>query len=129
MTIQIGLAGIPLSSHGHQPPTPLPPPVGFAANVVVNGQPVHHVGNTMVIHPIPGTIPPVPHLPPDVIIEGFATVFCNGTPLAKFMSKTQHGSQVMQGSRNVFVRDTSIATWIANGGSDGGASAPPPPAE
>jgi len=127
MTIQIGLAGAPLSSHGHQPPIPLPAPVGFASNVIVNGQPVHHVGNTMVIHPIPGTFPPIPHIPPDVIIEGYAKVFCNGTPLAKFLSKTQHGSMVMQGSRNVFVSNSSIATWIA--GSDGGATPPPPPAE
>jgi len=127
MTIQIGLAGAPLSSHGHQPPTPLPAPAGFSSNVFVNGQPVHHVGNTMIIHPIPGTFPPIPHLPPDVIIEGYTTVLCNGTPLAKFLSKTQHGSMVMQGSRNVFVRDVNIATWIA--GSDGGATAPPTPAE
>lgn len=127
MTIQIGLAGAPLSSHGHQPPIPLPAPAGFASNVIVNGQPVHHVGNTMVIHPIPGTFPPIPHIPPDVIIEGYAKVFCNGTPLAKFLSKTQHGSMVMQGSRNVFVSNSSIATWIA--GSDGGATPPPPPAE
>ena len=128
MTVrQIGLAVAPLSPHAdHQPPIPLPAPVGFAANVVVNGLPVHHVGNTMVIHPIPGTFPPIFHIPPDVIVEGFGRVFCNGTPLARFMSKTQYGSQVMVGSINVFV-NSGLTTWLSSGGEEPTVSAPPEP--
>lgn len=125
MTRQIGLAGVPLSPHAdHQPPIPLPPPAGFASDVLVNGRPVHHVGNVMIIHPIPGTIPPIPHIPPDVIVEGFGTVFCHGTPLARFMSKSQYGSQVMQGSINVFVNG-GLTTWLSSGGENPTVSAPP----
>lgn len=127
MTRQIGLAAAPLSSHGHQPPIPLPPPVGFSSDVFVNGLPVHRVGDVCIIHPIPGTIPPVPHIPPDVIIEGHATVWANGRPISKFLSSTQHGSQVMIGSRTVLVNSGGLVTYLVSGGTGSNPGVTPPP--
>lgn len=61
----------------------LPPPAGMSPNVIINGRPVHKVGDTTFPHfaliPLP---PPAGDLHPDTIITGSPTVMVNGTPMA-----------------------------------------------
>lgn len=66
------------SGHGCWPPVGYaPPPVGASPNVLINGLPVHRVGDVTLPHLCTG-----PDLHPDVISTGYPKVLVNGTPIA-----------------------------------------------
>ena len=71
---------------GHGPWNPvgyLAPPLGYSADVFIEGKPVHRVGDTTLPHfAILPSPPPGGDLHSDTISTGSPTVFVNGTPMA-----------------------------------------------
>ncbi len=61
MPMLVGLLGAYSNHDIHPVPIPKPAPVGFSANVIINGKPAHHVGNTFIEHTIPMLPPPPLH--------------------------------------------------------------------
>jgi uncharacterized Zn-binding protein involved in type VI secretion len=100
MAIPVGILGVYTNHDIHPVIIPLPAPAGVSSNVIVNGSPAHHVGNTFVPHKIP--VPGAP-LHSDILIEGHPTVWCNGKPIAHIGSATNEGALVVSGSLNVFL--------------------------
>jgi len=100
MAIPIGVLGVYTNHDIHPVVIPNPAPAGVSSNVVVNGRPAHHVGNTFIPHkiPLPGAV-----LHSDVLVTGHPTVWCNGAPIAVIGSVTKEGAVVVSSSINVFL--------------------------
>lgn len=101
MALPIGVLGAYTNHDIHPVVIPNPAPAGVSSNVIVNGRPAHHVGNTFVPHTIPIIPPPPPHS--DVLVTGHPTVMCNGTPIAFIGSATNEGAIIVSSSINVFL--------------------------
>lgn len=109
MATPFGLYTGPWMTHDvHPPPIPLPAPAGFSANVIINGLPVHHAGNTSLPHGIPPAPPNPRH--PDIIIDPtcIPNVWVNGRPAARQGTETQFGSKVIVGSQTVFANTGAL---------------------
>jgi|TARA_B100001094_G_scaffold226252_1_gene220637 uncharacterized Zn-binding protein involved in type VI secretion len=121
MVMLVGLLGSYSNHDSHPVPIPNPAPEGFAANVLINGRPAHHVGNTFIEHTIP-TFPPPP-IHPDVILTGHATVWIGGGPAAvvglsdivALPPGVGFGSRVLTGSHSVFLGDAPIIPAVPAG--------------
>lgn len=100
MAIPIGVLGVYTNHDIHPVVIPNPAPAGVSENVIVNGRPAHHVGNTFIPHKIP--VPGAP-LHSDVLVTGHPTVWCNGSPIAFIGSLTNEGASIVSSSVNVFL--------------------------
>lgn len=117
----VGLLGAYSNHDIHPVPIPKPAPAGVSANVIINGRPAHHVGNTFIEHTIP--LFPPPPLHSDVILTGHATVWINGGPAAvvglsdivALPPGAGVGSKVLTGSHSVFLGVAPIIPAVPAG--------------
>jgi uncharacterized Zn-binding protein involved in type VI secretion len=100
--LQAGLSGQGFyGSHDiHTPVTFTTAGTAFSENVVINGRPVHRLGDKSENHTIP--IPPGTWHP-EFIVDGIPSVFVNGRPIARLGSTTTNGASVLLGSHSVYL--------------------------
>ena len=82
------------TGHGAFPPRPS---TSASPNVFVNGIAVHRKGDSWAAH-----CDPAPSCHASELADGSATVFANGLPIGRIGDPVACGSNVAQGSPNVF---------------------------